>query len=117
MRKSELFNLSRRTFVKWSSALSAMAALPMSRGLIAKGVQNSPDVKSDPVWKPAACWHDCGGKCLNKALVSGGTVIRQKTDDLNLDSPETPQQRGCLRGALSTSPGIWCRQTKIPHAP
>ncbi|HFW6751792.1 MULTISPECIES: molybdopterin-dependent oxidoreductase [Enterobacterales] len=98
MRKSELFNLSRRTFVKWSSALSAMAALPMSRGLIAKGVQNSPDVKSDPVWKPAACWHDCGGKCLNKALVSGGTVIRQKTDDLNLDSPETPQQRGCLRG-------------------
>ncbi|QOL13431.1 molybdopterin-dependent oxidoreductase [Dickeya dianthicola] len=98
MRKINLLNFSRRTFVKWSSAVSALAALPISKGLMAKESVVNSSATSEPIWKPAACWHDCGGKCLNKALVSGNTVIRQKTDDINLDSPDTPQQRGCLRG-------------------
>lgn len=98
MGKQTLLNLSRRTFVKWSSALSALSALPINRGLMAKESAVNSGAVSDPVWKPAACWHDCGGKCLNKALVQGNTVLRQKTDDINLDTPDQPQQRGCLRG-------------------
>jgi len=49
-------------------------------------------------WVTAACWHNCGGRCLNKALVKDGKVIRQKTDDTHADSPMFPQQRGCARG-------------------
>lgn len=49
-------------------------------------------------WITAACWHNCGGRCLNKALVVDGRVVRQKTDDTHADSPLFPQQRGCARG-------------------
>ena len=31
-------------------------------------------------------------------LIKDGVVIRQKTDDTHKDSPDFPQQRGCLRG-------------------
>lgn len=49
-------------------------------------------------WVTAACWHNCGGRCLNKVLVVDGVVVRQKTDDTHVDSPDFPQQRGCPRG-------------------
>lgn len=49
-------------------------------------------------WIPAACWFNCGGRCYNAALVVNDMVVRQKTDDTHPDSPDFPQQRGCLRG-------------------
>lgn len=49
-------------------------------------------------WVSAACWHNCGGRCVNKVLVKDGKVVRQKTDDTHPDSPDWPQQRACLRG-------------------
>ena len=49
-------------------------------------------------WVPAACWHNCGGRCVNKVLVRDGVVVRQKTDDSVEDSVDNPQQRGCVRG-------------------
>ena len=49
-------------------------------------------------WIPAACWHNCGGRCLLKALVVDGKVVRVKTDDTHLDSPDYPQLRACARG-------------------
>ncbi len=56
------------------------------------------DVESQGKWIPAACWHNCGGRCQNKALVVDGIVVRQKTDDTHEDSPLFPQQRSCVRG-------------------
>ncbi len=56
------------------------------------------DVEANGKWITAACWHNCGGRCLNKALVVDGVVIRQKTDDTHEDSPLYPQQRACVRG-------------------
>ena len=56
------------------------------------------DSDGEGVWKTAACWHNCGSRCLNKVLVKDGVVLRQKTDDTHEDSPDFPQQRGCLRG-------------------
>ena len=50
------------------------------------------------VWKPGICWHNCGGRCLNKVLVKDGKILRQKTDDTHPDSWEWPQSRGCLMG-------------------
>lgn len=49
-------------------------------------------------WLPAACWHNCGGRCMNYAYVVDNTVLRMKSDDSHEDSWEYPQQRACLRG-------------------
>lgn len=99
-KKAEQFKMSRRSFIGWSSAIAATAAIPVSRGLVANAELNigQKDEASEGVWKSAACWHNCGSRCLNKALVKDGVVIRQKTDDTHPDSPDFPQQRGCLRG-------------------
>jgi anaerobic dimethyl sulfoxide reductase subunit A len=40
-----------------------------------------------------ACCHDCGGRCILKAHVKNGRIIRFETDHY-----EEPQLRACLRG-------------------
>ncbi len=89
--------LSRRSFVKWSAALGGAAALAggMNYGL---RVAKSANVEQEGKWVPVACWHNCGGRCLNSVLIQDGVIIRQKTDDTHPDSPDFPQQRGCSRG-------------------
>lgn len=94
------FKMSRRSFIGWGTALTASAAIGVNRGLVASA-ENSIGVEAvgeEGIWKTAACWHNCGSRCLNKVLVNDGVVIRQKTDDTHEDSPDFPQQRGCLRG-------------------
>ncbi len=56
------------------------------------------DLEAKGKWVPAACWNNCGGRCLNKALVVDGVVMRQKTDDTHEDTPDFLQQRACVRG-------------------
>jgi len=92
--------MSRRSFIGWSSALTASAAIGVNRGLEAKAFDSIglEATGEEGIWKTAACWHNCGGRCLNKVLINDGVVIRQKTDDTHEDSPDFPQQRGCLRG-------------------
>lgn len=88
----------RRTFLKAGATIAA--GIPLTGGAlevvsesVAKEVQDK-----EGEWITAACWHNCGGRCLNKALVRDGVVIRQKTDDTHEDTPDFPQQRGCARG-------------------
>ena len=50
-------------------------------------------------WVAVPCWHNCGGRCLVKALVRDGEVLRMKTDDLHEDTWERPQVRSCPRWA------------------
>jgi anaerobic dimethyl sulfoxide reductase subunit A len=42
---------------------------------------------------PTGCCHDCGGRCVLRAHVKKGTIIRIETDN-----GEEPQIRACLRG-------------------
>lgn len=56
------------------------------------------DCENQGKWVTASCWHNCGGRCLNKVLVVDGVVVRQKTDDTHEDTPDFPQQRACVRG-------------------
>ncbi|WP_165056586.1 MULTISPECIES: molybdopterin-dependent oxidoreductase [unclassified Adlercreutzia] len=49
-------------------------------------------------WVAVPCWHNCGGRCLVKALVRDGKVLRMKTDDLHEDTWERPQARCCPMG-------------------
>lgn len=91
--------ITRRTFIKAAAVAAAGLALAGSDNiLMAVEADSRSAVDSDGKWVPAACWHNCGGRCVNYALVKDNTVIRQKTDDTHPDSPDYPQQRSCLRG-------------------
>lgn len=101
-------SLSRRQFVKASGAIAASAAALSAVGcapgteIAETGGENNDFVVANPEeggeWVSAACWHNCGGRCMNKVMVKDGVVVRQKTDDTHEDSFDYPQQRGCVRG-------------------
>lgn len=100
--KAKDYMLSRRSFLGATATLAAGAAAAVT--LPGCGLQKVDSDKiaelagQDGEWITAACWHNCGGRCLNKAYVVEGVVTRQKTDDTHPDSPDYPQQRGCARG-------------------
>ncbi|MDR0514987.1 MAG: molybdopterin-dependent oxidoreductase [Coriobacteriaceae bacterium] len=95
--------MTRRGFVAAAAAASALAALgnagcsPSQNSVVKKDHATPPD-PTEGEWVTAACWHNCGGRCLNKALVKDGIIVRQKTDDTHEDSYEQFQQRACVRG-------------------
>jgi anaerobic dimethyl sulfoxide reductase subunit A len=91
--------LSRRSFLKWSAALGGSAALAGGLKVGFNAVEAAPEPAEDRgQWISAACWHNCGGRCPNYALVKDGVVLRQKIDDTHPDTPDYPQQRACGRG-------------------
>ena len=47
-------------------------------------------------------------------LLKDGVVIRQKTDDTHQDSPNFPQQRGCLRGRSQRQQVFGADRLKYP---
>jgi anaerobic dimethyl sulfoxide reductase subunit A len=114
--KAREFKMSRRSFIGWSSAVAATAAIPLSRGLVTKaaGDTQANNQMDEGVWKTAACWHNCGGRCLNKVLVKDGMVIRQKTDDTHPDNPDVPQQRACIRGRSQRQQVFGADRIKYP---
>ncbi len=94
--------LSRRSFLKWSSALGGTAALTsgLAFGLdVVQQAAAADTASSEGEWITAACWHNCGGqRCVLKAQVVDGVVQRVKTDDTHPDTADQPQIRGCARG-------------------
>lgn len=94
--------LSRRTFLKWSGALGGTVALAGGLSVGFKPTETAAvqqrGSNQQGQWITAACWHNCGGRCLLKAEVVDGVVRRVKTDDTHEDSPDYPQQRACVRG-------------------
>ena len=48
---------------------------------------------SDVTIVPTGCCHDCGGRCVLRAHVKDGTIVRIETDN-----GEPPQIRACVRG-------------------
>ena len=99
---------SRRDFLKGTVAATAAVAglgLAGKENNLASAENVAPVEHAEIVnpeeggkWVTAACWHNCGGRCLNKALIKDGVVLRQKTDDNHPDTPDFPQQRACQRG-------------------
>ncbi len=115
---------SRRDFLKGSmAATAAVAGLGAvsreSRLAAAETVaskEHAPIVDHDEggKWIAAACWHNCGGRCMNKVLMKDGVVVRQKTDDTHPDSPDYPQQRGCVRGKAQQQQCFGADRLKYP---
>jgi anaerobic dimethyl sulfoxide reductase subunit A len=92
--------MTRRTFLKWSTALGGAAAVTGGLGFGLKKAQEfAARAASESEWVTAACWHNCGGqRCVLKAEVQDGVVVKVKTDDTHPDSVNLPQIRGCARG-------------------
>ena len=105
--------ISRRSFLKGSAV--AIGAASMALTACSKDDSNDLEQESEvgqdagacePVitleeggkWMAASCPHNCGGKCLVRAYVKDGVILRQKTDDFSSDDPINRQQRACLRG-------------------
>jgi anaerobic dimethyl sulfoxide reductase subunit A len=94
------FGLSRREFLKWSSALGATA---LSVGGISEVIgsiesKTHPFVLADRIVRTGCPAHNCGGRCLLKVFVKDEKIIRIETDDRPNDSIEDPQLRACIRG-------------------
>ncbi|HEY3423658.1 MAG TPA: molybdopterin-dependent oxidoreductase, partial [Negativicutes bacterium] len=110
--------MSRRTFVQ--SALAAAAAtsslsLIGCGGLMQVTAESAREMASkEGRWITGICWHNCGGRCLNKAYVVNGVIVRQKTDDTHPDSPDFPQQRGCARGRSQSKQVFDAGRLKYP---
>lgn len=110
--------MSRRSFLGKSATLTAGAAAALT--LPGCGLQKvdsgmvAASSTAEGKWISAACWHNCGGRCLNKAYVVDGVIIRQKTDDSHEDSPDNPQQRGCWRGRSQSRQAIGVDRLKYP---
>ena len=90
-------------------------------GCSAESSLEATDAKGMPIdpakggeWTSAACWHNCGGRCMNKVMVKDGAVIRQKTDDTHEDSFDYPQQRGCVRGKAQQQQCFGADRLKYP---
>lgn len=109
--------MSRRNFIKVSAATMAGLALAGCGNVlvpVGEGEGLDTAASGEGKWIPAACWHNCGGRCLNKALVVDGVVVRQKTDDTHQDDPNYPQQRGCARGRSQRMQVLGADRLKYP---
>ena len=99
-------NMNRRTFVKSAAAAAAALGGLSLAGCAENTLEETAAGTAEAFaaneegaeWVPVSCWHNCGGRCVNKVLVKDGTVLRQKTDDSHEDSWDWPQSRGCIRG-------------------
>jgi len=95
-----LSRISRRHFVKASSALAA-TPLFINRSAFAANPQTSPGtVSSAPEERvvPTCSTFDCGGKCDIRAHVTEGVVTRITTRPDNELDEEMPIMRACVRG-------------------
>lgn len=99
--------LSRRGFLKGSAvaavsagALSSLVACAPSSPAPKEGLAGTAGATSvdEGIWIAAACWDNCGGRCVNRVLVRDGEVVRQGSETSHEDSFEWLQQRGCPRG-------------------
>lgn len=91
-------SISRRNFIGLTSG-SAATLLLSGCGLV-KFDGSTQALLSEETgrWVTAACWNNCGGRCLNKVYLENGVVVMQKTDDTHPDHPDYPQMRACQRG-------------------
>lgn len=63
----------------------------------------SAGVQEDPTEiVPVVCNHNCGGRCILKAHVKEGKIVRISTDD-SPDTDRNPQLRACLKGRSTHS--------------
>ena len=97
-------DISRRDFLKGSAAFGAAAMALAGSGSVAATNALAESTPANAVleggkWVAAACPHNCGGKCLVRAYIKDGVILRQSTDNFNTDDDVNRQQeRACCGG-------------------
>ncbi|MFL6557327.1 MAG: molybdopterin-dependent oxidoreductase, partial [Bacillus sp. (in: firmicutes)] len=93
--------MERRTFFKWSGAIG----IPVVAGGIGTKMLVDRNTKEEvakakvPEKIVSTCSvNNCGGRCVIKAHVKDGVVVRVSTDTQNGGDPSTPPLRACVRG-------------------
>lgn len=98
---SKGFEISRRSFVKWSAAVAGTTTLvgcmPSNSG-VEDSVIQARNRHLNAEIKPSICWHNCGGRCQIKAQVKDGVVLSFITDNEGPDTPDDLQARACSKG-------------------
>ncbi|WP_210367699.1 DMSO/selenate family reductase complex A subunit [Bacillus sp. REN3] len=92
-------SMARRTFLKVTGAVSAPLAFGGvlgSKRIIENASASGKGAKERII--PTCGTTNCGGRCLVKAHVKDGAIIRISTDDAKEDTLICPQIRACLRG-------------------
>ena len=99
-KESGVMNLTRRSFMKASSAVGSAAALaggialPFKSKPVAAAVAENVDGKI--VW--SACTVNCGSRCPLRMHVQNGEIKYVETDNTGTDEYGHHQVRACLRG-------------------
>jgi len=91
------WQISRRSFLKWSGALAgAAAATGAGMGL---APFRSAEAATGPhtVVRNTTCSNNCGGRCVLRAHITDGVITRIESDP-DPDLPGSPQLRACQRG-------------------
>ncbi len=91
--------LSRRSFLQWSGAVGATTVLA-SKVNLANGLYPLEQTMQagEVQVMPTGCAHNCGGRCVLKAHVQDGVIVRITTDTDRPVDPMDPQLRACVRG-------------------
>lgn len=110
------YSMSRRSFLKWTTAISATTLMTGCEAeLVEVSAEEKTTVKETAgKWVSAACWHNCGGRCLLKAHIKDGIVTQVKTDDTKEDTVDMPQQRACARGRAQRKQVFGADRLKYP---
>jgi anaerobic dimethyl sulfoxide reductase subunit A len=92
----------RRTFLKWSGAVGVPAVIGGvgTKKFLEKNtvLNTASSAENTPETIISTCSiNNCGGRCVIKAHVKDGTVVRISTDT-NEEDILTPQMRACIRG-------------------
>ncbi|OCA81501.1 dimethyl sulfoxide reductase subunit A [Bacillus sp. FJAT-27225] len=94
--------LSRRTFLKWTGALTipAVAGGLATTNYLKKStnvpVAKAPNFPEEII--PTCSTFDCGGKCLIKAHVKNGVIVKVSARTNNELDEKNPYMKACVRG-------------------
>lgn len=92
--------MSRRSFIKWSSAVTAPVVIGgtvQGTRMLSQVSAEEPSENLDEQILTTCSTVNCGGRCLIKAHINDGVVTRLTTDTKE-DTFELPQLRACIRG-------------------
>ena len=90
----------RRTVLKWGTALGGLSALSGGAGILCAVAPTRAAAASVAGAKiiTQSCNVNCGSRCVVKAHVVDGKIVRISTDDSGSDEYGNHQIRACLRG-------------------
>lgn len=107
----------RRNFLTWSGVIAGTTALVGATGISLAGTE--PSVAANLAtaggeWIPAACWHNCGGRCLLMARVEDGVVRQIESDTATVEDGNMTQLRACTRGRAKRQQVLGPDRLKYP---